>query len=219
MMKQINILIGLMVLTIMPTACKKDIFKNEISGYVKEAGTGKPLEGVEVALFSACYGRNLNQAGSCPNGDTKLYKTTTSPAGYYCIRYDKYRNDEKYFMAFNNGKHFLEEYAIPDKTKNKLTYSPNLLAPAKVLLHIKNVNPYDGYDQIIVFASDYDSNQSSFDFYFKGMSIDTIFGPLNITGNKPRDLYFNITKNGIVSVKKISVNVEGFKTTTIDVNY
>jgi hypothetical protein len=212
---QVTVLLFLLV----STRCKKDVFKNEISGYVKEAGTGKALKGVEVALFSSCYIQNGQNPGSCRNGNKELYKTTTDDGGYYCIRYDKFRNGDKYYTAFNDGAHFVENYAIPDRSKNKLSHDQALIAPAEIKLHIKNVTPFDNADEFYIPPDFFSTGNPSFEVRLKGKEIDTIIGPFTCNGNIEIKPNWGYIKNGILYRTDILINPPGFKTTTFEVNY
>jgi hypothetical protein len=201
------------------TRCKKDVLKNELSGYVKEAGTGKALKGVEVALFSSCYIQNGQNPGSCRNGNKELYKTTTDDGGYYCIRYDKFRNGDKYYAAFNDGAHFVENYAIPDRSKNKQGHDQALIAPAEIKLHIKNVNPFNGNDNIFIPSNFYKYGYPEFDLNLKGTMVDTLIGPYPVFAYTDINSGFVYWKNNIQYRLNLTINAPGFKTTTFDVNY
>jgi hypothetical protein len=118
-------------------ACKKDPITNSITtnwGYVKEFYTQKPIPNAMVVV----YGKNPMWAVQ----DT-LY---TDSNGRYEFDYVKYL-PELLTSAPGYLPASMQPYA-PGDFFDKYNRTIYLYQPAEMILHVKNVNPFDEYDRI-----------------------------------------------------------------------
>ncbi len=137
-------------------ACKKDPITNSITtnwGYVKEFYTQKPIPNAMVVV----YGKNPMWAVQ----DT-LY---TDSNGRYEFDYVKYL-PELLTSAPGYLPASMQPYA-PGDFFDKYNRTIYLYQPAEMILHVKNVNPFDESDQIRI-------NDFSPPIALLGKKVDTI---------------------------------------------
>jgi hypothetical protein len=154
-MKTINNLILLLALVIQMQACKKDIpiGSDETTnwGYVKEFYTQKPIPNAMVVV----YGKNPMWAVQ----DT-LY---TDSNGRYEFEYVKYLAElDATAQGYIPNRMFTQDELVG--RYNRTIY---LYQPAEMMLHVKNVNPFDESDQIRI-------NDFSPPLTLLGKNVDTI---------------------------------------------
>jgi hypothetical protein len=135
-MKTITNLIILLALVIQMQACKKDtpIGSDETTnwGYVKEFYTQKPIPNAMVVV----YGKNPMWAVQ----DT-LY---TDSNGRYEFGYVKYLAE----LDATAPGYIPNRMFTQDELVGRFNRTIYLYQPAEMILHVKNVNPFDEYDRI-----------------------------------------------------------------------
>jgi hypothetical protein len=201
-MKTINNLILLLALVIQMQACKKDtpIGSDETTnwGYVKEFYTQKPIPNAMVVV----YGKNPMWAVQ----DT-LY---TDSNGRYEFGYVKYLPELQASALgyFNSG---LQPYA-PGDFFDKFNRTIYLYQPAEMILHVKNVNPFDGNIQI-------DLNDFIPVSRFDGKGADTMVCCL--LGRRYTEIDFQIVvrKNGIDSLFLVYHTPTKATGNVVEINY
>lgn len=178
------------------TSCKKDKpepvdFKAE--GYIKEAQTGKPLDGYRVSLYKRGESSGIYMAYDLAD------RTITDSAGYYVlegtVEYDetvlimaKLPND---YMSFPDLYHRVKS--------NHLWHNINLEIPGYVRMNLKNLNPSDSVT-LVCWAGD--AQSVSRQWLIGG--IDKVF---KVAAKPNTKVYYNVIKKGLVTKYMDSVNV------------
>jgi hypothetical protein len=181
------------------TSCEKDN-TTSIEGKVLEEGTNTPL----------------------PNKKIYIYNTESVFLGSYSeIPIDTILSDSNgnYRWVTDRKGEVINLKAIDTRynTKNTATVNPGsnkgkdlfLIPKAWIRYHIKNVNPFDGSDQI---------KTGFLGSPLYGQNIDDSF-LIQTIGNKKNFVYWFVTKNKIQKEFRDSVFIKGLDTLDYNINY
>lgn len=188
-------------------ACKKDSVKTDVTGIVVNTGSTTAVAGALVELLQtdanciACQGSSiLNTTSDSKGGFTFNFK---AQAGYnYTIKASKnlyYNNAGSGGVAVNNGQ------------KNNITVS--ITPYAWLMLHVKNVSPFGGGDQIGI------GGLSGSPIQLFGSNIDTVFTGLPVNGSTSVSIYWTVIKNNVTNTYSDNKYCPAFDTTAYTINY
>ena len=171
------------------TACKKDAQPTTAQGRVTTLGTDTPLAGIAVTLIEDNYGSGVVGSGNGRyNGPLKTVYTDQD--GYYRIDHNCYPGTAYWIEAETAQGHFgpIQKQAVYPGHNNTINIPQ--IPFAYVRLHIKNINPYNVYDNL-VYQLDPGGGGS-----YDGPGIDekTI---ARTGGNAKVTLYYSYRKNDI----------------------
>ena len=210
-LKQIFLILTILIFA---NSCEKPIFtkKTIVEGTVTVEQTGEPLAGVTVTLKKIISERL----------DSKTIATfETDENGHYYYEFKAKRDTEYIVLGKSYSCYFFKGTCPSSPLEKEKTNFRDLVYKAKtgIVLHIKNVDPYDENDKIEIFSGSdfYDTVLtkigSNIDFYY----IYTKNRPFTYTNAY---IYYKVTKNNQTKNYEISKYIESFcDYDTININY
>jgi hypothetical protein len=179
-----------------------------VEGFAYEFGTKKALVGASIWIVGPTSGCTF---GNCPLEEIANSRVKTDANGHYRIEFRHesagYYEMRGFFKALYT---FPTEYRVVVGEINsfKLLFVP----PAWLAVHVKNVNPVNNNDSIVLNAPGFPSTTLA------GTNINETRIRL-VEGNSNQYITYWVTKRGIESVKRDSILCTGHDTTHYYLNY
>ncbi len=181
-----------------------------IEGTVTAFGTGKPVEKAMVIILEQ---KLILFSGGFPHALDTVY---TDANGHY--RYEVMEKKDYFYALEAGGEQYFSIYHLDIPSLKPFEYNKRdlVLDPkAYIELHIKNVKPFNGNDEMIISGN---WSASSNENRYSGKDTDEISVRI-VPGNRIQKLTFYITKNNIQTKQIDSIYCPAFDTVRYDLNY
>lgn len=181
--------------------CKEDgWFPNTtIEGVVIDTTTNSPIVDVNVDLSY------INYQFLAPSKSVSITSTKTDKDGTFKIKFRD--NKKKYIIyCYKNGEYYPSQ-SIPVLKKDTEKKTIYLYPLAKLIIHLKNTNPYAQNDYIWVNGA-----------HVIGINVDTSF-TYYANGNVYNKICWNVKKNEKAKNYMDSIYCPSFITTYFNINY
>lgn len=209
------------ILGILLSSCKKDEDTDlQISGTVSDPETGAGVAGASVTLESK------DLSGSTFNNTfMQVDQQSTASDGGYDFVFQR-RTSAEYRLTATKTGHFGYESIINPDALNDGPYTENIALPSRAWfsIHITNVSPFDGNDELVYqltmgYPSNCPENCCGGTIHtFNGMNVDTVITCLGY-GNSTLTWTAISTKDGVPQTFTNQTSLTPYDTTSVDFNY
>ena len=209
MKKSFNLLAIILIIVFL-ASCHKDENLTSIQGYVVEEGSNIRLPKKKILIYT------VDAVFLGPYSESAIDTIYSDDTGHY-----KWE-----LKGDNSGRSYLAKVIHPNYriTIPVAFYSGNvakkdiIVQPkAWIRFHIKNVNPFDEYDQIQAPGSI--GNSSAYNFYGKKIDTSYLQEDTGYSGNKKNVIRYLVTKNNIKNQFYDSLYIKGVDTVDYQINY
>ncbi len=201
------------------TSCKKDPKNILISGTVKDPYQNIPVAGAKITLQANGVIQGIYNASFVTLGTI-----TTDALGQFQFEVDESTYDSFRFVIVKDGYYTLQQTvtAATVNSDKPLKTNFDFLSVATILVHIKNISPFDDDDKLITYfqnnpISNFDCCSSS-PITYLGMAIDTSFFCKSV-GAFDLSLSKSILKNNVQTYETTTVHTLPNDTVEINVFY
>ncbi len=207
-MKKYTILI--IPLLLLLSQCRKDDKTTYIktSGKVLEFGSNKPIKNAKVGIYEE-GGEFLGSTW------TKLVDTTrTDATGFYHFDIGDLDKGSSFFISAAADKYYTYDPNNYLVTKQEVLNNDIVLDPfAWIKVHVKNVNPFDDNDRIIL-----GNGISPLNSIQIGKNINLLYTN-KLLGNREFETGWSVTKNGVNTQYKDILKIPAHDTLNYEILY
>jgi|GEM_PF-2121105 len=206
-----SIYLALAALAMLLCSCQPEGYFT-IQGYISDHGSGEPIEGAIVHLQQGFRSGGFGSQSTYISLDSAV----TNGDGFYRIEHDL--TGVRCACAVDV---FKDGYLAPAGKAvgggDDATWDAEMRATTYIKWHVKNINPFDQWDEIIYFAK----NGGGTDI--NGRDVGPDFEIEHITsndgGNTPQEITWRVYKNELWTEYKDSVYTPAFDTTLVEIFY
>ena len=202
MKKSFNLLAIILIIVFL-ASCHKDENLTSIQGYVVEEGSNIRLPKKKILIYT------VDAVFLGPYSESAIDTIYSDDAGHY-----KWE-----LKGDNSGRSYLAKVIHPNY---RITipvgfYSANvaekdiIVQPkGSIRFHIKNVNPFDSSDEIVI---------NAFDEHLWGVNVDKTLISSSFAGNQKNSIWYIVTKNNVKKQFNDSLYIKGIDTVDYYINY
>ena len=202
MKKSFNFLIIILTIGFL-ASCHKDENLTSIQGYVVEEGSNVRLPKKKILIYT------VEAVFLGPYSESVVDTIYSDDTGFY-----KWE-----LKGDNSGRSYLAKVIHPNY---RITipvgfYSANvaekdiIVQPkGSIRFHIKNVNPFDSSDEIVI---------NAFDEHLWGVNVDKTLISSSFAGNQKNSIWYIVTKNNVKKQFNDSLYIKGIDTVDYYINY
>ena len=179
-----------------------------IEGKVLEYGTEEPIENAQVVLYEQ------TSSGTFSTSDLPIDTILTDATGSYSFQYNG--RGQTGVKAFHDTYFPISRVPYENIYYKQRNVENIILDPYALLeLHVKNVNPFDGNDNVR-YSAYWEWGASIQDNF--GTNVDLVEAHL-ARGNRHIKIFWNVTKDGIMTANEDSIYCKGHENITYEIFY